>query len=1262
MKRISIHIFCLSVMAAFLVSCVSEMGMEGERRPVAEGIPGEVELSMLSGDFEKTEIITRASEITTEQHVHSVYIFVVDMKHKDNPARCPVISRQYFYDLTPNVEEVAEGSENFRVNKLKLSTLSCEKARIFAIVNLGYSDVQGVSNDAELLAQCDTLTSLRTLQRLSASLTTIPGEDAGVPEVNVERMQGHHLMSGFFSSLASHDYTTGHDDYLQLESDGKGHIIVRDFLSQEAFRPLGSTGAGIPSAIFAHRLDAKVTVNVEPDGDLKTTPGAYFKLKSWRVMNAPVSENLYWLGEKTEDEIFGCSKTFKRDINPTLTGGYTFTYYQFENYNTRNNFHEITSSDIAKYYNTTYNLTGDAQVTGRTVEMAFFEGEEPVYPNRFTNFAYMMREHEKKVKEDGSDYVPNSPDNDDQEIVVKNIGFEFAPENSTYLLLTGLYYNPQEPVRRRRDTDTHPESFEEFPYLNELQEPVRTKEEAAKRTRSAKVVYRVHLGYVGGGNYEMNHLSNSQQIDEFADFKKKLNDYNVLRNNHYTYNLRVAGVESIKLEATRENGGNIYEQERQPGSEGLVMESRHLYELDSHFETRNLTIDFKRMPDNYDTEFSFGVQTPFDMMRFTMRKKSNGEMGFFRKDGIEVTSIRGHDLDWVHFAWHGTPDEPGRSLIQANGNGIPYSKTYGGYDEQQSYRADYSDLTYPVKDEAHQYRLLNTFEFVHLVWERFCAWKQAGKPEYKRKLHFTFYVDEYYYDFNPVTKVQVDWTEFCNKPRRELVLFMEKEETGADNNSFYADAHLVIYQNAIQTMYATEASHGQIVPDVAFGIEGVDEFRAKYRCNNEKKYGAHQFCGSSKDNGLFNTVQWYKGNSQKPDWMTAERYFNEHARMYVPVGYRLGDSDNERENRRGQWAVYSRNRDLNRNGKLDIDEIRWFVPGVDQYTLCFLGGRPVFDNPIYEKEYAIELNGGNSDALKWLHGIPLSHFMSSTFLPKNSIFWAEEGCSKGDYGQGNLQPIYGIRMARMLTKHGVTNSGAAFEGNQSETRLEQDPLYVVSRSKNGAPVPFEDREDGVNYYIVLNKMNPAAFRDFVAVGELGHHTHEHKQNWLYREYVIARNKVGYKSYRNAEQYDRTVTVNGTPRTWWQVNGVYTDGPDVMYGQDVRQDYRYHGAEYSLAYHYYEDRTGSDLHHWRVPNLREAALMSMSFPEKWFGGSDKSITAGTKSDNLGPESTNIPFWDIRCGSIGRMQSDPFKSGGPHNRSIVLQHVRAIKDVR
>lgn len=1227
---------------------------------VEEGIEGELSFLIASDAYQERQVSTRSSNSEqSEQHVHSVYVFVIDMNNAEHPEQCRIVSSKYFPDVAQYLQEVTDGKQKYDVTKLSMPAVSCNKAQIFAIANLGYSEVQGVDNDAELLHSCDTLSNLKTLMELQASLTV-----NGQEEISVERMQGYHLMSGFLRKAEKHNFLDRNRPLVTLVPEKDGTLSMYDVKDGTLYRPLGASGEGDPAAIFVHRLDAKVTVRLKTAGALKDTPGAYLRLVSWQVINAPEQEQLYWYNpnERFYEKNVKNSKVFRRDLTEDENGGWEFTFYQFENYSTDKQTHypDIDAQKIARQYVTEFNWNKDVNELAAEIPGEF----KTAYPNKYSDFAYTMRELKEKKKGEngtGGDYGANNPENDDQTIVVKNGDFVHAPKEATYIRLECTYFNPQEPARRMAD-DPRSQQWEkkyplvDYPYWGPGEIPVRTEEEALKRTRSAEVTYLVHLGYVGGGNYGLadTDIPTGEALKDFSSFKEKLNDYNVLRNHHYTYTLTVSGVENVKLEATREDGGNIYEQEKQPGAEGSVLEAQHYIKVDAHYTARNFTIDFACMPEDYANSFSFGLFTPFYQLRAVL-KSENGEAALYDLDGNKIEGIRGQDADWIHFVWHGTLQEPSRSLIDpSTGNGISYSETYGGYESQQTY-LDGDNLT-QSEDATHKYRLLNCFEFVQLVWRQFSLWHQKGKPDSQRTLTFTVYVDEYYYDFNPTNNARVNWPDFCNKPTRKALFFMEPDEVSADQNSWYGDAHLAIFQHSIQTLYATSTTDGQVVANTAFGIEGMDEFRAKYNCEGKATNGGgnkdeypkkHYFHGKSTENGLYNTMDWFVNfKGEVIDWKTAMGYYTENSREKA-----LDDSDyrqssaNGRNNRRGQWAIYSRNRDLNRNGLLDANEIRWFVPAIDQYVLCFLGGRPVFENPLFEKSQAVKSNY----VYDWLKGVPVQHFMSSTYVTYNSIFWAEEGCSKGNYGDGEAWPLYGIRMARMLCNHGVEDTGAAFIGNLNESNLLQDALFTVSHTRNGSPVDKEKRVDGKSYYILLNKMNANAFRDPISMGELSGHTHEQKENWLYWEYHIAKNMVGYRSYDGPTEYDRHVTVNGVPRTWYQVAGFWTDDSQF----DSNSPYYYKDLQHSLAFDYYEEVDGSDIHRWRIPNLREAAIMSMAFPESWFP-SDKqqAITSGTKSENLGTNSTNLPFWIIKSGTIQRLPSN----------SPYCFYVRPIRDVK
>lgn len=729
MKRYT-HPFLLILFLLTLVgttACTDEWDRLQGQNPliVEEGLEGTLSLTIGSYDFEnRVTALTRTDTPDAEddeQHLHSIYIFVIDMQDEaDGIAKCPIIARKYISDVTGLLTNVKEGNKTWNVLNISMKALSCQTAEIFAVANLGYSEMQHIENDADLLALCDKAESLDDLQKLSAKLSTENGS------VNVERMQGHHLMSGFYADFSDENninyLKTGKMRITLKEENGNLNIYDSE-KGNRRFRALGTGSDGVPGAIILHRLDSKVTFNIKPTGALAETPGAYFRLTSWQVKNASVEENVHWYNSgEAHSHVTGDSKVFQRDISETDSAGWTFSFYQFENCavkseNTENGYRLIDAQGIAKQYNMEYN-SNDA--TEDKVKTSFRD---------YSPFAYTLRELQKK-----EDYEPGS--NDDKTVTVTNGDFEYAPKTATYVELKGEYYNPEEPVRRSK-TDARNDQYPleqyplgEYPYWSVDNKPVKTLEEAAKRTRTANVTYKIHLGYVGGGNQKRTTEAVPTSVSSIEDFLSKVNDYNILRNHHYIYEIQISGVNNIKVEATREDGGNIYEQEKQTGAEGTVVESQHLFKLDAHYETRNLTFDFQRMPQDA-TGYGFELSTPYQQFRALLQEKSDGTYKLLREDtGTEISGIQGLDLDWIHFAWHGTENEPHLSRIDDNtGNGISYSKTWGGYTSQQTYNAHNTVLTHD-RDADHPYYLMDCDEFVQHVWKYY----QNGKKTENRRI------------------------------------------------------------------------------------------------------------------------------------------------------------------------------------------------------------------------------------------------------------------------------------------------------------------------------------------------------------------------------------------------------------------------------------------------------------------------------------------------------------------------------------------------
>lgn len=112
-------------------------------------------------------------------------------------------------------------------------------------------------------------------------------------------------------------------------------------------------------------------------------------------------------------------------------------------------------------------------------------------------------------------------------------------------------------------------------------------------------------------------------------------------------------------------------------------------------------------------------------------------------------------------------------------------------------------------------------------------------------------------------------------------------------------------------------------------------------------------------NGLYNTMLWYNkykdDQTRVIDMDNGSRLF--HRKMLRPVPHIRCHKQQQRYRRQQKAPAgdsglsIPETRDLNRNGVLDPEEIRWFVPAIDQYTYCFLDGRSGVRQSAIRKAY-----------------------------------------------------------------------------------------------------------------------------------------------------------------------------------------------------------------------------------------------------------------------------------------------------------------------
>lgn len=397
-------------------------------------------------------------------------------------------------------------------------------------------------------------------------------------------------------------------------------------------------------------------------------------------------------------------------------------------------------------------------------------------------------------------------------------------------------------------------------------------------------------------------------------------------------------------------------------------------------------------------------------------------------------------------------------------------------------------------------------------------------------IHYTCFIDEYYYK-------DMQLKDFINQEPRTMQIwtYYKSNQTGSSTSSVSKAAY-TFAQRSICTIYdldKLDENHKINGWGTEWTQEGEDLKTAIEKNNNLNSFidgsGVTNNDLLQGRNNMITQLGVNKGNG-----LAWDDY----------VDYTTNNLQNKYKY--AEYACLNRNRDLNGNGKIDDDEIRWYLPAINQYMGYSMG-----DNVLPEE---VRLFTGNTYDTKFI-------YTSNTVVNKSTI--------NLDYPTTDVEPDYDTQVFWACEGSSIGYFRAAGEKTKPYRCIRN--LRDVSRAVDDFVVPspqfVENGEiiqnvtpqywGGKSFaYLDFIYLNPRAIREKVNQALTPHHNNTEEENRLSSGIHIER--------------IQTTTPNG----------------DMVDAKII-----------SLARAVYENPCASLGEGWRLPNQRELTILTSHIPHE-----------------------------------------------------------------
>ncbi len=637
-------------------------------------------------------------------------------------------------------------------------------------------------------------------------------------------------------------------------------------------------------------------------------------------------------------------------------------------------------------------------------------------------------------------------------------------------------------------------------------------------------------------------------------------NFSVERNARYSYTITIQGIENIKVEAEKTKGDG-----EQPGAEGIIIgneSASEIFDLDCTYEQMLVTYDLNDIVNSIEADksslsndekianaFILKTSSPFDesgseyIRPYAIENKLND-------DRLELeTSLKDKmDYKWVWF------------LSQDNNSTL---SSYPGESKKNSTLIDPYNLCVKLGNLVFQ-----------LVTNGKITDNQGITVSSDNKVYFTAFVDEYYYDKNPITNESVSWAMFTRQNDRTMIIASDMS-VSPDGHSIYAKARTSISQRSMQTFYNER------------GAENFNALGLEVYCENDlfmeydQGFWSNRWTkATNESNGRYNmkNLMGFSGNQSWSDFVQQGR--NGYLSSDASLTHKIGKSNDNLVNAHPFYACLSRNRDLDGNGRIEDNEIRWYLPSCDQYarlqvgnssmsdeSKLFKGNKSLFASQSYPTDF---LDDG---ALYYT-----STYYSTAYADKRQLLWAAE---VGAFGarkehETDYETLYKglVRCVRNLPSEEVKRQ-------HSTTVVGDDALGASS---------YDEAKNNTNKYLFdfTGRLDSRIFRTITQRGPYDPH---------YEEPVL----------------DNMNDVNRLPQ------GL------VVATADIKGSWGGASREYSASQIWagsidpcknYSESSGGQSYagYWRVPNLREMMVIATKAKELGLTSGYYAISTGFSGHN------------------------------------------------